>query len=78
MTCYARQLGYYPAAGYRANGSGDLAATSTQGHYWSASQSADTLYPVRSSALGINSANVYPANQYQRAYGFSVRCVAAF
>ncbi len=70
------QLGYYPAAGYRVNSTGVFGVTSTQGLYWSASQSASTSYPERSSALDIASGYVYPANYSPRAYGFSVRCVA--
>ncbi|MCD7969584.1 MAG: fibrobacter succinogenes major paralogous domain-containing protein [Alistipes sp.] len=50
--------------------------TSTNGYYWSASQSATNA--IYSSNLNINSSNVNPANQNQRANGFSVRCVAAF
>ncbi|MCD7968874.1 MAG: fibrobacter succinogenes major paralogous domain-containing protein [Alistipes sp.] len=66
------------AAGYRVNSTGVFNVTSTQGLYWSASQSANTSNPERSSNLNINSGNVNPANYNPRANGFSVRCVAAF
>ncbi|MCD7969225.1 MAG: fibrobacter succinogenes major paralogous domain-containing protein [Alistipes sp.] len=71
-----RQLGYYPAAGLRLYTTGVVSGTSTAGYYWSASQSANTSNPERSSYLSINSSNVYPANYNPRAYGLSVRCVA--
>lgn len=42
-------------------------------HYWSIA-----AYPIALHAYlyGFNSADVYPSISYDRAYGFSVRCLA--
>ena len=63
----------FPAAGLRDSSSGELAGTSSNGYYWSSSPyyggnfNAGTLY--------FYSGYVYPLNNNNRAYGFSVRCV---
>ncbi|MCD7969414.1 MAG: fimbrillin family protein [Alistipes sp.] len=63
---------YYPASGFRNLSSGFLQVQGTYGRYWSTTaQSATYGY-----ALYFNSGSVNPANANNRAYGFSVRCVA--
>lgn len=61
------------AAGYRNNSTGALTNVGTNGNYWSASPNGTNGY-----YLNFNSTNVNPANNNNRANGFSVRCVAAF
>lgn len=64
---------FLPAAGLRGSSSGELASTSSGGYYWSSSpnyggsNSAGSLY--------FYSGNVSPLYTYNRAFGFSVRCV---
>lgn len=64
---------FLPAAGLRSGNSGELANTSSNGYYWSSSpycggyNNAGYLY--------FYSGYVYPLNNNNRAYGFSVRCV---
>lgn len=64
---------FLPAAGLRNYSSGELAGTSSYGYYWSSSpyyggyNYAGSLY--------FSSGYVYPLSDYNRAYGFSVRCV---
>lgn len=62
-----------PAAGLRSYNSGELAATSSYGYYWSSSP----YYGGNSYAgyLYFYSGNVYPLSSSYRALGFSVRCV---
>ncbi|MCD7968835.1 MAG: fibrobacter succinogenes major paralogous domain-containing protein [Alistipes sp.] len=74
LNCYAHQLGYYPAAGYRVRDTGVMDYSSMYGYYWSASHAAS--HTERVSNLYINSGGVYPATADYRANGFSVRCVA--
>lgn len=64
---------FLPAAGLRLSSSGELASTSSTGCYWSSSPN----YGGGSNAgnLSFSSGNVSPLNNYNRAYGFSVRCV---
>lgn len=64
---------FLPAAGLRNNNSGELASTSSYGYCWSSSP----YYGGSNSAggLGFYSGTVYPLYNYNRAYGFSVRCV---
>ena len=63
---------FLPAAGLR-NLSGELAYTSSNGYCWSSSP----YYGGYNSAgyLHFYSGSVYPLGNYNRAYGFSVRCV---
>lgn len=64
---------FLPAAGLRLSSSGELASTSSTGCYWSSSP----YYggSNRAGSLSFSSGNVSPLNNYNRAYGFSVRCV---
>ena len=64
---------WYPAVGYRYYDSGALYNVGSLGYCWSASpnpSSSDYAY-----YLYFNSGFVYPANYYNRGYGYSVRCV---
>jgi len=60
-----------PAAGYRNNSNAALIGAGTWGYYWSSTVNGDN-----SRTLQFNSTNVNPATSTNRAYGFSVRCVA--
>ena len=62
---------FLPAAGYRIFNNGQLYYPGGYGLYWSA-----TAYGNFSFNLTFISGNVIPANFGNRAYGFSVRCVA--
>lgn len=64
---------FLPAAGLRNNNSGELANTSSNGYYWSSSPN----YGGGNNASNLNfySGFVYPLGSYNRANGFSVRCV---
>ena len=64
---------FLPAAGLLYSNSGELAGTSSYGYYWSSSPG----YGGNSTAgsLSFHSGNVNPLNNYNRANGFSVRCV---
>ena len=64
---------FLPAAGLRNSNSGELASTSSNGYYWSSSP----YYGGNSLAgsLYFYSGYVYPLNYFNRANGFSVRCV---
>jgi uncharacterized protein (TIGR02145 family) len=64
---------FLPAAGLRNNNSGELASTSSNGYYWSSSPYYGGNYSAGS--LYFSSGYVYPLRNYNRAYGFSVRCV---
>lgn len=64
---------FLPAAGLRHYNSGELAYTSSYGYYWSSSPSYGGNYSAGS--LLFSSGYVYPLYSYNRAYGFSVRCV---
>ena len=61
---------FYPAAGHRGYSSGALSYVGGRGGCWSGSHFLGDGY-----ALYFYSSNVYPASNYFRAYGFSVRCV---
>jgi uncharacterized protein (TIGR02145 family) len=59
-----------PAAGrYRTNGV--LNNRGSNGYYWSSTENGSPAYN-----LTFNSSNVIPANNLNRNYGFSVRCIA--
>jgi hypothetical protein len=62
--------GFWPAAGYRDGGGGALNYVGSYGYYWSASPTSSGGY-----RLYFRSNYVSPSNSYNRAYGFSVRCV---
>ena len=62
---------HLPAAGLRNYNNAALNNVGTNGYYWSS-----TVNGNNSRNLNFNSGNVNPANNNNRAYGFSVRCVA--
>ncbi|MDR2004091.1 MAG: fibrobacter succinogenes major paralogous domain-containing protein [Prevotella sp.] len=61
----------FPASGYRSNTIGALYGVGVNGTYWSSSPSSAT----NGFSLTFNGTSVNPANNYNRQYGFSVRCV---
>ena len=64
---------FLPAAGLRYSNSDELASTSSYGYYWSSSPGyGSSNYAVN---LYFRSGFVYPLNYFNRANGFSVRCV---
>ena len=71
-----RRLGYsvpiwYPASGYRNDYSGALFSVGSNGYYWSVSPYGNGAY----SLYFYDDGYVYPASDYYRAYGQSVRCL---
>ena len=62
---------YWPAAGYRNRTTGALTSPGAYGGYWSATVTGTGAY-----YLGFNSGGIGPSNGVNRAYGYSVRCVA--
>lgn len=64
---------YYPAAGCRYYGSGQLNLVGSSGCYWSSSPYSSSS--GNAGSLYFNSGNVYPLYSNSRAGGFSVRCV---
>jgi uncharacterized protein (TIGR02145 family) len=66
-----QQYGSYPAAGYRSPTSGAFDNTGSYGFAWSSAVTSAFGYN-----LYFNSTGVYPSNIYNRAFGFSVRCVS--
>ncbi|NDV46841.1 hypothetical protein D0T49_07245 [Paludibacter sp. 221] len=62
---------FLPVAGYRHFSNGELYYVGSSGFYWSGS-----VYSYASFLLDFNDSNVYPAYLLNRAYGFSVRCIA--
>lgn len=62
---------WFPAAGYRYSGDGGMSNVGIYGNYWSASPISENY----GCNLYFYSGNVSPANNFYRAYGFSVRCV---
>lgn len=64
---------FLPAAGLRYSNSGELASTSSYGYFWSSSPN----YGGSNNAgnLSFYSGYVYPLSNFNRAAGFSVRCV---
>ena len=63
------QGNYFPASGYRANGSGGLTHMGGSGNYWSYASNSQ----ANARRLNFNSGALYPLNGYYRSYGFSVR-----
>ncbi|WP_426478150.1 FISUMP domain-containing protein [Chryseobacterium sp. CBSDS_008] len=61
----------FPAAGYRNNTTGALNFRAYSGYYWSSTESSTSAY-----YLNFNSGAINPANNSNRTYGFSVRCIA--
>ena len=60
-----------PAAGSRNYTSGTLGYRGSDGFYWSSTENGSAAY-----TLNFYSSNVYPAHNYFRTHGFSVRCIA--
>tara|TARA_B110000208_G_scaffold76356_1_gene98027 strand:- start:2622 stop:3230 length:609 start_codon:yes stop_codon:yes gene_type:complete len=60
-----------PAAGSRSNTNGALLSRGNNGRYWSSTENGSTAY-----YFSFYSSTVYPASIINRAYGFSVRCIA--
>jgi len=63
---------FLPAVGYRHFKSGELYGGGTTGYYWTSKASGDEL--AFDLSFGFNV--VYAGKNDQRAYGYSVRCVA--
>ena len=63
---------WYPVSGYRRSSDGSLDNVGLYGNYWSASPYIYTAsYYLNFNGIG----SVYPSNNYNRAYGLSVRCL---
>ena len=62
---------WFPAAGYRLSDDGSMSNVGSYGNYWSASPFSENYGYY----LNVGSGSVYPAYSYNRANGFSVRCV---
>ena len=62
---------WYPASGYRNSSGGRLYNVGYYGFYWSVSPDGKYAYCLYFSNYG----RVYPASDYDRAYGQSVRCI---
>ncbi len=62
---------WFPAAGYRFSDDGSVSVVGGSGYCWSASPFSEN----GGYFLNFGSGSVYPADNYYRAYGFSVRCV---
>ncbi len=60
---------YLPAAGSRNVIDGSVILVGSSGVYWTSNSSSPSV-------LSFNSSSVFPANNYPKANGFSVRCVA--
>ena len=62
---------WFPAAGFRFSDDGSMCSVGSYGSYWSAAPYSESSGYY----LYFYSGYVYPANYYDRASGFSVRCV---
>lgn len=62
---------FFAASGYRYRASGALTYVGGSGYYWSSAASSQT----HAYSLGFDSGGVFPLGGYNRASGFSVRCV---
>ena len=62
---------WYPASGYRYSLDGALRNVGTNGYYWSVTPDSSNAYYLGFS----NNGGVSPTSSYNRAYGFSVRCL---
>lgn len=65
---------WYPAVGYRYFDSGALNYVGSSGYYWSASRNPSDSQHAYYLYFNYNG-NVSPANSYNGAFGYSVRCV---
>ena len=62
----------FPAAGYVNSPNGSLSNAGSDGYYWSSTaDSSNNAYGLR-----FYSGSFYPANNYSKYHGFSVRCIA--
>ena len=64
-------IGYYPASGYRVNGTGGFNNVGSYGYWWSASPNSTNAYNPYFNSSG----TVSPANYSFRAHACVVRCV---
>ena len=71
-----KSTAWYPAVGCRYHGSGALSNVGSLGYYWSASPNPSSSYYAY--YLYFYNGNVYPASNYLRSYGYSVRCVREY
>ena len=62
---------WYPASGFRDDGNGGVSGVGGYGYYWSVSPSGNYAYSLIFSNYG----SVYPARNFNLAYGLSVRCL---
>ena len=62
---------WYPASGYRSSSGGGLINVGSNGYYWSVSPNGKNAFNLDFYYDGY----VYPAGNYFRAYGQSVRCL---
>ena len=62
---------WYPASGHRSLNDGDLSEVGDYGFYWSASPYDYYAYYL----YFIDNGRVYPSNCFDRAFGYSVRCL---
>jgi uncharacterized protein (TIGR02145 family) len=60
-----------PAAGYRANSNAIVNSRGNAGYYWSSTETGSNAF-----LLEFNTSSVTPAINYNRTYGFSLRCIA--
>ena len=65
---------WYPASGYRGINDGSLYNVGYYGRYWSASTRDYNAYSLYLN----NNGYIYPSNNYNRAYGYSVRCLQEY
>ncbi len=70
-----RSTAAYPAAGYLDCSSGKLAGATASGYCWSSSPYSGSASEAHAGYLHFIGGNVYPLYDYNRGYGFSVRCV---
>ena len=67
---------FYPASGGRGSSSGSLFNVGSFGFFWSSSPGATS--PSRGGYMYFGQGSVSPSNNYDRAYGFGVRCAQEF
>ena len=70
ITATIQPLLFLPAAGNRGSSSGTVYDVGWYGYYWSSSVNVTSSYNLFFSSSGFN-----PGSNFNRAYGFSVRCV---
>jgi uncharacterized protein (TIGR02145 family) len=65
---------WYPSSGFLGNGNGSLYFVGSRAYYWSASSSSNVIYYAYQMHF-FSGGDVYPSYNYDRAHGYSVRCV---